>query len=105
MKSRFGRRSAIVTAAIATALVISGCSSVNDSASEGAGDCGSYAIAMHAWGGYTASAQVVAEVAKQELGCTVALTTLEEGPVTYDAMEAGTIDVVIEDWGGGRWKD
>jgi glycine betaine/proline transport system substrate-binding protein len=60
---------------------------------------------MHAWGGYTASAQVVAEVAKQELGCTITQTTLEEGPVTYDAMEAGTIDVLIEDWGGGRWKD
>ena len=68
MKSLFGRRSAIVTAAIATALVISGCSSVNDSASEGSGDCGSYAIAMHAWGGYTASAQVLAEVAKQGCG-------------------------------------
>ena len=105
MKSLFGRRSAIVTAAIATAIVLSGCSSVNDSASEASGDCGSYAIAMHAWGGYTASAQVLAEVAKQELGCTITQTTLEEGPVTYDAMEAGTIDVVIEDWGGGRCKD
>ena len=106
MKSLFGRRSAIVTAAIATALVLSGCgSSVNDSASEGSGDCGSYAIAMHAWGGYTASAQVIADVARQELGCTITQTTLEEGPVTYDAMEAGTIDLIIEDWGGGRWQE
>ena len=106
MKSLFGRRSAIVTAALATALVLSGCSSsVNDSAGEASGDCGSYAIAMHAWGGYTASAQVLAEVAKAEFGCTITQTTLEEGPVTYDAMEAGTIDVLIEDWGGGRWKD
>ncbi|MCX6438825.1 MAG: glycine/betaine ABC transporter substrate-binding protein [Actinobacteria bacterium] len=106
MKSLFGRRSAIVTAALATALILSGCSSsVNDSAGEASGDCGSYAIAMHAWGGYTASAQVVAEIAKKELGCTITQTTLEEGPVTYDAMEAGTIDVLIEDWGGGRWKD
>jgi len=39
------------------------------------------------------------------LGCTITQTTLDEGPTTYDAMEAGTIDVVIEDWGGGRWKD
>ena len=71
MKSLFGRRSAIASAAIAAALVLSGCSSsVNDAAGGGSGDCGSYAIAMHAWGGYTASAQVVAEVAKQELGCT-----------------------------------
>ncbi|MEY3995417.1 MAG: hypothetical protein RL690_813, partial [Actinomycetota bacterium] len=38
MKSRFGRRSAIVTAALATALVLSGCSSsVNDSAGEASG--------------------------------------------------------------------
>ena len=60
---------------------------------------------MHAWNGYTASAQVVAEVAKKELGCTITQTTLDEGPTSYDAMEAGTIDVVIEDWGGGRWKN
>jgi len=60
---------------------------------------------MHAWGGYTASAQVVAEIAKKELGCTITQTTLDEGPTTYDAMEAGTIDVLIEDWGGGRWKE
>ena len=60
---------------------------------------------MHAWNGYTASAQVVAEIAKKELGCTINQTTLEEAGVTYDAMEAGTVDVVIEDWGGGRWQE
>ena len=58
---------------------------------------------MHAWNGYTASAQVVAEVAKAN-GCKINQTTLTEGSVTYDAMEAGTVDVIIEDWGGGRWK-
>jgi glycine betaine/proline transport system substrate-binding protein len=106
MKSFVGRRSIVVTVALATALVLSGCSkSVNDSTSATAGDCGDYAIAMHAWNGYTASAQVVAEVAKKELGCNITQTTLDEGPTTYDAMEAGTIDVVIEDWGGGRWKE
>ncbi len=106
MKSLFGRRSAVVTVVIAAALILSGCSkSVNDSAGGASGDCGSYAIAMHAWGGYTASATVVAEVAKKELGCTITQTTLDEGPTTYDAMEAGTIDVVIEDWGGGRWQE
>ncbi len=45
MKSLFGRRSAIASAAIAAALVLSGCSSsVNDAAGGGSGDCGSYAI-------------------------------------------------------------
>ncbi len=106
MKALFGRRSAVVTVVIAAALILSGCAkSVNNSADATKTNCGSYAIAMHAWGGYTASAQVVAEIAKKELGCTITQTTLDEGPTTYDAMEAGTIDVVIEDWGGGRWKD
>jgi glycine betaine/proline transport system substrate-binding protein len=59
---------------------------------------------MHAWNGYTASAQVVAEVARAQ-GCTINQTTIEEAGVTYDAMEAGSTDVVIEDWGGGRWQE
>lgn len=106
MKSLFGRRIGALSVVIAAALVISGCSSsVNDSADKAAGDCGSWTIAMHAWNGYTASAQVVAEIAKKELGCTITQTTLDEGPTTYDAMEAGTIDLIIEDWGGGRWQE
>mgnify|MGYP003351579783 CR=1 FL=1 len=56
--------------------------------------CGSYAIAMHAWVGYTASAAVLTEVGKS-LGCTITQTQLDEGSVTYDAMEAGTIDVIV----------
>ena len=68
-----------------------------------AADCGTWGIAMHAWNGYTASAQVVTEVAKAQ-GCTINQSTLTEGSVTYDAMEAGTTDVIIEDWGGGRWQ-
>lgn len=59
---------------------------------------------MNAWVGYTASAQVVSNVAKS-LGCTIAQTKLDEAATTYDAMEAGSVDVVIEDWGGGRWKE
>ena len=104
MKFSLGRRSAAASLIVAGALVLAGCSSsVNDSA-DGGGDCGSWAIAMHAWNGYTASAQVVAEVAKAN-GCTITQTTLEEAGVTYDAMEAGSIDLIIEDWGGGRWQE
>ncbi len=104
MKFSLGRRSAVASLVVAGALVLAGCSSsVNDSA-DSASDCGTWAIAMHAWNGYTASAQVVAEVAKAN-GCTITQTTLEEAGVTYDAMEAGSIDVIIEDWGGGRWQE
>ncbi|MFM7212084.1 MAG: glycine betaine ABC transporter substrate-binding protein [Actinomycetota bacterium] len=68
-------------------------------------DCGAWSVAMHAWVGYTASAQVLSDVAREKLGCDITQTTLDEGATTYDAMEAGTIDVVIEDWGGGRWQE
>ena len=71
--------------------------------SANAAGCGTWGMAMHAWNGYTASAQVVTEVAKSQ-GCTINQTTLTEGQTTYDAMEAGTTDVIIEDWGGGRWE-
>ena len=104
MKFSLGRRSATASLLVAGALILAGCSSsVNDSA-DSASDCGTWAIAMHAWNGYTASAQVVAEVAKAN-GCTITQTTLEEAGVTYDAMEAGSIDLIIEDWGGGRWQE
>jgi len=104
LKFSLGRRTAAVSLLAAGALVLAGCSSsVNDSA-DSASDCGTWAIAMHAWNGYTASAQVVAEVARAN-GCTITQTTLEEAGVTYDAMEAGSIDLIIEDWGGGRWQE
>ena len=92
--------------AAVTALVLAACGSgVDDAESEtAASDCGSYAIAMHAWVGYTASAQVLTNVA-ESLGCTITQTELGEAGLTYDAMEAGSIDLVVEDWGGGRWQE
>jgi glycine betaine/proline transport system substrate-binding protein len=104
MKAKISRRMAAASLVAASALVLSACSSSVDDASSGSGDCGSWGIAMHAWNGYTASAQVVAEVARAQ-GCTITQTTLEEAGVTYDAMEAGSVDVIIEDWGGGRWQE
>jgi glycine betaine/proline transport system substrate-binding protein len=68
-------------------------------------ECGEWGIAMHAWVGYTASAQVITNVAEQRLGCKINQVQLDEAGVTYDAMEAGSVDVIIEDWGGGRWAE
>jgi len=73
-------------------------------AAPAAADCGDWGVAMHAWVGYTASAQVLTNVA-ESLGCNITQTTLDEAGVTYDAMEAGSVDVIVEDWGGGRWKE
>ena len=90
--------------ALASSVLISAfAATVTLQSSAKAADCGTWGIAMHAWNGYTASAQVVTEVAKAQ-GCKINQSTLTEGSVTYDAMEAGTTDVIIEDWGGGRWQ-
>lgn len=107
MRANNRRRAVVASLVASAALVLTGCGSVNDVAptdTASASDCGTWGMAMHAWNGYTASAQVVAEVAKAQ-GCTINQTTLEEAGVTYDAMEAGSTDVVIEDWGGGRWQE
>ena len=79
-------------------------SSAPASSAPAAPACGKWAIAMSPWAGYTASAQVVTNVA-ESLGCTITQTTLDEGATTYDAMEAGSVDAVMEDWGGGRWDE
>jgi glycine betaine/proline transport system substrate-binding protein len=83
-----------------------------DSGDEGAteevtavADCGDWGVAMHAWVGYTASAQVLSDVAREALNCNIEQLQLAEAGVTYDAMEAGSVDVIIEDWGGGRWQE
>jgi glycine betaine/proline transport system substrate-binding protein len=68
-------------------------------------DCGTWGVAVHNWVGHVASSAVLSEVARDYLGCTINETTLAEAGVTYDAMEAGSVDVNIEDWGGGRWQE
>ncbi len=112
MTQKLRGRSAAASLFVALGLLLAACSGsgVDQAATDAAADapaaeCGEWGIAMHNWVGYTASANVVAEVAKKELGCTINLQQLDEAGVTYDAMEAGSVDVVIEDWGGGRWQE
>ncbi|NQW72684.1 MAG: hypothetical protein HQ453_08130 [Actinobacteria bacterium] len=124
MKKLATRQFSIVTMLAAAGLMVAACGGgVNSSeslaaapavstaasaaaseAAPAAVDCGDWGVAMHAWVGYTASAQVLTNVA-QSLGCNVTQTTLDEAGVTYDAMEAGSVDVIVEDWGGGRWQE
>jgi glycine betaine/proline transport system substrate-binding protein len=113
MTQKLKSRTATASLFVALGLLLAACSgsgvdqaATEDAASKApAAECGDWGIAMHAWVGYTASANVVAEVAKKEFGCNINLVQLDEGATTYDAMEAGSVDVVIEDWGGGRWKE
>ena len=121
---RVGKSAGLVVALATAGLALAACGggTVNEAASSSAApaessaapeasssaaapantDCGSWGVAMHAWVGYTASAQVLSDVARESLGCDITQTTLDEAGVTYDAMEAGSVDVIIEDWGGGR---
>ena len=122
MKTTIGKRHLAAASLIASAsIVLAACGGGVNEAAESpaapagseapaasaapAADCGEWGIAMHPWVGYTASAQVVTNVAQDALGCTIEQTQLDEAGVTYDAMEAGSTDVVIEDWGGGRWQE
>jgi glycine betaine/proline transport system substrate-binding protein len=110
MTRKLRGRAATASLVVTLGLLLSACSGsgVDQAATEETGtttaDCGTWNIAMHAWVGYTASANVITEVAKKELGCTINQVPLAESDVTYDAMEAGSVDVVVEDWGGGRWQ-
>ena len=71
----------------------------NEEAAEaGDGECGDLKIAINPWVGYEASAYVVGEVAKQELGCNVEYPELKED-VAWQGFGTGEVDVVIEDWG------
>jgi len=112
MTQKLRGRAATASLFVTLGLLLAACSgsgvdqaatSTEDSAATA--ECGEVGIAMHAWVGYTATANVLTEIAKKEFGCTVNLVDLAEAGVTYDAMEAGSVDVVVEDWGGGRWQE
>ena len=112
MKQKFRGRAATASLFVTLGLLLAACSgsgvdqaatSTEDTAATA--ECGEVGIAMHAWVGYTATANVLSEVAKKEFSCTVNLVELAEAGVTYDAMESGSVDVVVEDWGGGRWQE
>jgi glycine betaine/proline transport system substrate-binding protein len=55
-------------------------------------------MAINPWVGYEASAHVVGYVAKSKLGCKVTYKDLKE-EVAWQGFGAGTVDVVIENWG------
>ena len=118
MKLFTRRRLAVVSGTAMLGVVLAGCgggvnaestpeatAAATATAGAAAADCGAVNIAMSNWVGYTASAQVLTNVAQDKLGCDVTQVKIEEAGVTYDAMEAGSVDVLVEDWGGGRWQE
>ena len=111
MNQKLRGRTAAASMFVALGLLLAACSgsgvdqAATEDTSTSTAECGEWGIAMHSWVGYTATAEVVAEVARKELGCVINQEKIAESTVSYDAMEAGSVDLILEDWGGGRWKE
>ena len=91
------RHGALVSVA---GLVLAGCGggNIKETKTAGGGDCGDLNMAINPWVGYEASAHVVGYIAKNKLGCKVTYKDLKE-EVAWQGFGAGTVDVVIENWG------
>ncbi|MFJ2031334.1 ABC transporter substrate-binding protein [Streptosporangium sp. NPDC087985] len=59
---------------------------------------GTVKIAINGWAGYEASAAVLSRLLKQELGYQVQRVELNEAE-SWEGIEKGTVDVIIENWG------
>jgi glycine betaine/proline transport system substrate-binding protein len=84
-------------------ILLSSCSKF-EVAQEADSTCGKWSIVENPWNGSKANVAVVKEIAEKQLGCNIEVVLLSEGDITYDAISAGSVDVVLEDWGLGRWQ-
>lgn len=98
LRTRGALRIAAVAAAAGLVLAACGGGDINSGASNAASDCGEFNIAINPWVGYEASAYVIGQVAEERLGCDVSYKNLKE-EVSWQGMNSGDIDVVVENWG------
>lgn len=94
-------KAGLLAAGVSAMMLLSGCGTdatakSTDTASAAAAKC-SLDMALQPWVGYTASAYVVGEVAKEKLGCDVAYKDVKEG-VAWQGLGSGDVDVIIENW-------
>ncbi|MGJ6963938.1 ABC transporter substrate-binding protein [Streptosporangium sp. G11] len=59
---------------------------------------GTVRIAVNDWAGYEAGAAVIGRLLTQELGYRVETVRLD-APRSWEGLEAGTVDVIVENWG------
>ncbi|WP_415646393.1 glycine betaine ABC transporter substrate-binding protein [Stackebrandtia soli] len=85
----------LLAGAVAVLTVVAGCGSPTETTEETRGEV---VIALENWAGYEANAAVLGYLLKNELGYDVTYQELG-GDETWEALEAGTIDVIAEDWG------
>jgi len=65
--------------------------------------CDTVTIAVNPWVGYAANVAVISYLAKHELGCKVVEKDLTEDD-SWKGIAAGTIDVILENWGHDALK-
>jgi len=92
------KRMAAGAIALTTALGMTACGGDIAPTDDQGTECGTVNIAVNPWVGYEANAAVVSYVLKERLGCTVTLQNLAE-EVSWQGFGAGTVDLVLENWG------
>jgi len=83
-------RMKLAAGAVVVALVMAACGGTTTK--------GTVKIAINPWVGYEANAAVVAYLLETELGYKVEKLPLAE-QVSWEGFEAGTVDVIVENWG------
>ncbi|GAA0839294.1 ABC transporter substrate-binding protein [Streptosporangium amethystogenes subsp. fukuiense] len=96
-----GRLSALTRVAVlgaVTALVLPLTSCTGEQPSASAADNGPVRIAVNGWAGYEAGAAVLGRLLTTELGYPVQTVKLNEAQ-SWEGLEKGTVDVIVENWG------
>jgi glycine betaine/proline transport system substrate-binding protein len=93
------RWTAIAAAATVATLTLAACGEkIDANPTASTAPCGAVDIAVNPWVGYEANAAIVSYVLKSKLGCTVELKNLTE-EVSWQGFGAGSVDVILENWG------
>lgn len=94
---RFLRRSALLRlfAAGLALVMVSSCAVRTDQIAR---DPNTVRIAVNGWVGYEASAEVLANILREEMGYEVQLVRVDEQP-SWQALDQGVMDVIVENWG------
>jgi glycine betaine/proline transport system substrate-binding protein len=90
------RRGTTLAAGLAALILLSSCSAGDSPASEGSR--GTVRIAVNDWAGYRASSAVLGRLLERELGYEVQTVELTEAQ-SWEGLEKGTVDVIVENWG------
>ncbi|GAA3392554.1 ABC transporter substrate-binding protein [Cryptosporangium minutisporangium] len=95
------------TVALMSVLVLTACGGSDAAITAPPGvpeaECSTVTIAVNPWVGYAANVAVVSYLLERELGCTVVEKQLTED-ASWEGMAAGSVDVILENWGHDEQK-